>query len=1057
MRVGQIELVELIGRGTTGEVWRGLHEPSGRAVAVKILSDEMPASADERDLFHAEAAAIAALNHPSIVALHDYGTTPDPAAPRPYLVMDLVAGSSLAGRSGTLSWTEMKTVLLRVLDALAHAHAHGVVHLDLKPGNLFASEDLETLKLGDFGISLVLRRLAQAERDRLQGTPMYMAPEQIRRAWREYGPWTDLFALGCLGWSLACGAPPFADRRGVKEILAAQLAAPLPTFEPRIEIPDGYERWLRRLLERDATLRFQLAADATRALLELDLEEPLPAQMTDEAPTISIEAGPELTELLAQATPSRSRPLAPVPVRWESPDPVSRALAGLGLGLHGLRNPALVGRRTERQQLWAALRDCAATRHPQAVVVRGAAGVGKSGLARWLCERAHELGAATWLHAAVAPEHPPQAALRRMVDAGLVAEGLDGQGLLDHLHRRLPEWTGPGPKSLAEALRAEGEDDRLPGGVLALLHELTRERALVLWIDDGQWDASTLAFVQRVLEVEHSLPVTVVLTLLEPATSTRPEAAERLAAIEARPETRRLVVSPMSLKQTLAMVESLVGLEPTLARRVAERAQGRPLFALHLLDEWVANDRLTQSSVGLVLRDPVGTRLPTDVGEVTAARVDGLLDRAPEDLRWALGVASCLGREVEEAELAGALRDPDLARRLGDRLVRGGLAELLRSMPRRWRFAHRAVREAALARANADQEMDALHAACAVGLARLADPPAGRIGLHLAAGGTDSGSGHTLLKVAEAHAAAGRTHAALRLADLVAGVSAERPAERAKAALLRCRVARDHADPEALVTAVQGAVAAAAAAADDELRARSALASLELGRMLQDNRLVQRALHDARAHTGIRKGAPAARLALATARCALDSGADAEALEQLDHALLELDDKPTALRAEIHAERAAAFARRGHVAPARSALEAAMADFASAGERVGVARATLALGHLELGAGDDARARHCFERTSAQLSGADARTVRLNLAGAFAQVGAWTAWDEEMARLEALFDRPGAVGPPPRLELHAVELSTRGAGEVERTMRVRGLAQRWGAAHTTVGHGDPLR
>ncbi|MFU8807438.1 MAG: serine/threonine protein kinase, partial [Bradymonadaceae bacterium] len=100
------------------------------------------------------------------------------------------------------------------------------------------------------------------------GTPQYMAPEQLRGLWREYGPWTDLYSLGCMAYQLLCGKYPFQGR-SVWEIGKAHLIKPIPALEPKISVPEGFEEWMVRMLQKERYYRFQSAADAAWALRQL--------------------------------------------------------------------------------------------------------------------------------------------------------------------------------------------------------------------------------------------------------------------------------------------------------------------------------------------------------------------------------------------------------------------------------------------------------------------------------------------------------------------------------------------------------------------------------------------------------------------------------------------------------------------------------------------------------------------------------------------------------------------------------------------------------------------
>ncbi len=155
--------------------------------------------------------------------------------------------------------------MLSLLDALAHAHARGVVHRDIKPGNVLLGGSWHEVKLTDFGLAHALHGPSMSEDDVI-GTPSYMAPEQFRGQWRDYGPWTDLYSLGCLVYSLATGSPPFGRVKG-NAARAAHLVRPVPPLVPKHPLPAAFHPWVHQLLEKDTARRFACAADAAWALL----------------------------------------------------------------------------------------------------------------------------------------------------------------------------------------------------------------------------------------------------------------------------------------------------------------------------------------------------------------------------------------------------------------------------------------------------------------------------------------------------------------------------------------------------------------------------------------------------------------------------------------------------------------------------------------------------------------------------------------------------------------------------------------------------------------------
>ena len=203
---GRFDLLELAGSGGMGSVFRARDRTDGATVAVKLLHDRSP---EIRERFAREARVLASLRHPAIVRYLAHGDVPGEGR---YLAMEWLEGETLAARlaRGPISLAETVAVAARLADALATAHAAGVVHRDVKPENLFLEQgDTVRAKLVDFGIARV--RETSAARTRtgaILGSPGYMAPEQARGA-RDVDARVDVFALGCVLFECATGKPAF--------------------------------------------------------------------------------------------------------------------------------------------------------------------------------------------------------------------------------------------------------------------------------------------------------------------------------------------------------------------------------------------------------------------------------------------------------------------------------------------------------------------------------------------------------------------------------------------------------------------------------------------------------------------------------------------------------------------------------------------------------------------------------------------------------------------------------------------------------------------------------
>ncbi|WP_344961349.1 serine/threonine-protein kinase, partial [Streptomyces thioluteus] len=245
-------LGELLGRGGMGEVWRGQDEVLGRQVAVKLLlGDDGEDSAAQR--FRLEAQTAARLNHPQVVGVYDFGSWEG----RFYLVMELVDGPSLAQQlaaRGPLSPAGVADIAAQSAAGLAAAHRQGVVHRDIKPGNLMLDRT-GTVKIGDFGIArFVDETSAQLTRaGQIVGTSTYLAPE--RALGRVAGPASDVYALGCVLYHLLVGQPPFWAESPTSLLYLHVDSPPVPPRQHRADVPYALEAYLLGMLAKEPEAR----------------------------------------------------------------------------------------------------------------------------------------------------------------------------------------------------------------------------------------------------------------------------------------------------------------------------------------------------------------------------------------------------------------------------------------------------------------------------------------------------------------------------------------------------------------------------------------------------------------------------------------------------------------------------------------------------------------------------------------------------------------------------------------------------------------------------------
>lgn len=280
-RIGErYTLIRRLGVGGMGEVWEVRHLVIDKAAAVKFFSGSQT---DEAGLqrFWREARATAALRHPGIVDVQDFGTTDDGM---PYIVMELLEGrplSALLAAEGTLPWPRARAMLLQLTSALSYAHKRGVIHRDLKPSNIFLAHDHEAHEVGerckiiDFGIAKLMRHdpnddsTLRTNTGMLLGTPVYMSPEQIGD--RPLDARSDIYSLGCVAYEMLTGRRPFDSPSPTGLILQHLFEPPVPPSKraPEEEIPEDIEAIVLRALCKHPENRFQSMAEMRAAIEEV--------------------------------------------------------------------------------------------------------------------------------------------------------------------------------------------------------------------------------------------------------------------------------------------------------------------------------------------------------------------------------------------------------------------------------------------------------------------------------------------------------------------------------------------------------------------------------------------------------------------------------------------------------------------------------------------------------------------------------------------------------------------------------------------------------------------
>lgn len=266
-RIGRYELLERIGKGGMGIVYRGRDTVLGRPVAVKMLVADLEISDETRERFFREARAAGQLTHRNIITIYDFGEENG----RAYIVMELLQGESLTAlmtREPTLPLEQRVDIMMRVCEGLGFAHSRSIVHRDIKPGNLFITTDGQ-LKILDFGVA----RIASSNLTRsglIVGTPDYMSPEQVQG--KVVDQRSDVFSAGAVFYQVLAGRKPFAAK-GLPMVLQKVVSEDPPPLR-EVEAPPELTAIVTKALQKDPAQRYQqmqeMLADLARFLQAYD-------------------------------------------------------------------------------------------------------------------------------------------------------------------------------------------------------------------------------------------------------------------------------------------------------------------------------------------------------------------------------------------------------------------------------------------------------------------------------------------------------------------------------------------------------------------------------------------------------------------------------------------------------------------------------------------------------------------------------------------------------------------------------------------------------------------
>lgn len=728
-----------IGRGSYATVWLATHRATDSQYAIKVVSGWSRNQTSAHDALLSEIRFVARSAHPNILQVYAMGTPATSikqgsktviAAGQPFLVSEFAPGGSLDSHQLPLPWSSVRSILLDILSALARTHARGIVHLDLKPGNILIGR--KGILLADFGIaqSQYLNRPPTSEHV-VTGTPNYMAPEQIDGHLHLFGPWTDLYAVGCLAYRLLTGDNAFHGEHALA-VLREHKRTPFPRLSPDLQVPPGLDDWIQKLTTKPWNLRFGRASTAARYLAALgsNTQGQSPAfQLTQHELRISSDTtGPDATLIApspehlrakrfdTSGLPAINREHLPqeLPPAPHLPSTIKR---GFGRGLVGFEDCHLFGRSQEQEALWSHLVHAVNHTKSSFIELMAPPGAGKSALADWLSTRAHEsLDAETlWISHDIIPS--PFDGFAGALGTFFSLHHEDSTDFLKRVAQRLalPD-NEPLCEGLATLMQQDYVDESVAGGgdaislsnrhqaTLNFLNYLGERRPLVIIVDDAQWAADTLRILRLCFEGLSLPPVHLVCTRNTRCRGSDERAIRLLGEIQSASRGHQINLAPLS---TDALAEW------------AWAATGKPAHETLSLQRASDGNALSMKAIlatKILGEDTAEALTHPSVASLVARRYAMWTSQADANTVQALQLVAVLGQRVTLGDWL----------RLAERIIQAPSLDMLQPAVQeqfieivqneRIAFRHGGFRDAVLATISADKSRHTFHIAAAESL-----------------------------------------------------------------------------------------------------------------------------------------------------------------------------------------------------------------------------------------------------------------------------------------------------------------------------------------------------
>ncbi|UCE15559.1 MAG: tetratricopeptide repeat protein [Candidatus Bathyarchaeota archaeon] len=635
---GRYTILEKLGEGGKGVVYKARDTVLDRVVAVKVLKSEV-LSEEAYSRVMREARVVAKLDHSNIVPIYDIGKEDG----KQFFVLAFVDGMNLRGLMGTYreGKCDLQTILrigLDVCGALQYAHSRGVLHRDIKPENILITEE-GTAKLMDFGLAKALGGTRITKRGMIVGTPAYLPPEQALG--KDSDQRSDLYSLGATLYHMATGRPPFPGDDPVKVIFSHINDIPMKPGRINPDIDAELERVILKLLKKDPDERYQSAEKLKEALQSIG----------------GVEERLAVTKPGVAVQPTVSLP-SPEPI-WARP---------------------LVDRENELSTLKGRLDDVLRG-EGSLVFVTGEAGIGKTRLLMELKAYAKLRGAlflvGNCYREGAVPYKPwvqiiGEYSRRSRPELLYKVAGIYSAEIV----KLVPEAASKlGAVPSLPALTPEGERLRLFEAVTQFFINASKENPLVLFLDNLQWgDLSTMQLLHhlgRSLKMER---LTIAGAYRDLELEERKALSECLLDMNRERLFQALPLRRLNAPEVRVMVKQTFGdkVPPKLAKLVYEKSGGNPFFVEEILRS-LAEERMVQpGEKGWVVPDVSRVRIPRTVKAVVTQRLEHL----DEACRRTLSLAAVVGREFDFQvlkEITG-LEEDQLVTHLDD-CLRDGLIQ----------------------------------------------------------------------------------------------------------------------------------------------------------------------------------------------------------------------------------------------------------------------------------------------------------------------------------------------------------------------------------------------